>query len=194
MRGLPVDWTDAEKWKYLHIDALAVALCVTMTLGVYFIALEPLRDQHADQTVKQEQLKAERQKSLKMEASVMAAEARLAGLQEALVQSQVQLEPADGVNRRMAEINDLASKSGLRIDGVQLGEATRTSRCIAVPIRLAGSGTYRKCMAFLRQLKEAFPDTAVTEFDLSADPGRPGSAAAFWFQLVWHASPARAKK
>jgi len=59
----------------------------------------------------------------------------------------------------------------------------------AVPILIAGSGTYPNCAKFLHKLRHTFPDTAVRSFETTNNSASPDSpAATFQFELTWHAA------
>ena len=101
----------------------------------------------------------------------------------------LQLQPAAQINRRIAQVSDLAAKAGLKIDDIAPGTAVRGAQYDMIPIRLAGQGTYLKCVGFLSRLREALPDTGVSALELWSDPTDPDDAASFRFDFLWHAAP-----
>lgn len=180
---------DPKTWRCWRVDAAGLAACVAFTLLAYFAGIRPLLGKRADTSAKQVQLDARRRSCSELEASLIALKRQLAAAQQAMAESSVRLQPAHFVNQRVANIADLAAGSGLKIDDIQLGLSSSTSRYTVIPISLAGSGTYRTCMRFLHRLNQTFPDAAVSMFALSANPGDLAARAAFRFQLLWHAAP-----
>jgi len=181
---------DPKNWLCLRIDAVGAAGCVTFTLLIYFLGLAPLLDARTDLAAEQGTLSQQRQKSSHSEAAVAALKARLAEVEQALTKIQVRLHPARHVNQRIAQVAELAISNGLKIDDVQLGHSSGTSRYTSIPIALAGSGTYRTCTQFLHRLNQALPDTGVTVLELWGNPRSDIEAAAFRMELIWYAAPA----
>jgi len=179
---------DLKSWKGWPTDLTGAAACAALTLAAVFVGFVPLHGRHASLAERQERLKAQRQRSSAIERSVIATKGQLAEMQKALTQSELRLEPAERVNHRIARVTELAAGSGLKVHDVQLGASFSTERYTAVPISLAGAGTYRKCLGFLRALNQSFPDTAVKTFELSARPTTPAEAT-FRFELLWYAAP-----
>lgn len=178
-----------KSWKGWPTDLAGAGACVALTLAAVFLAFTPLRARHADLAAKQDRLNVRRRRSSGLERSVIAMKGQLAEAQKALAKSELQLESAERVNHRVARVTEVATGCGLKIHDVQLGRNSSTQRYTAVPICLAGVGTYRKCVVFLRKLNEAFADTGVKALELSAAPVAP-SEARFRFELVWYAAPA----
>ena len=181
---------DLRAWKLWRIDAAGAAACLVFTLLVYFAGIRPVLGKRAHAADNRVRLNAQRRKCSELASVVVALRRQLAATQKALASSTIRLQPPSRVNQRIAGIADLAAKSGLKIDATHLGPSSSTPRYTAVPITLAGTGTYRTCITFLRRLNQAFPDTCVTMSDLSANPADPTGEAAFRFQLLWYAAPA----
>jgi hypothetical protein len=85
----------------------------------------------------------------------------------------------------LAKITDLAGETHLSVTEVRPGSATDGRDFDAVPISIAGTGSYPACAAFLHRLRSEFPDTAVKSFRATqADGGN----AIFSFDLLWYTS------
>ncbi len=181
---------DLRAWKLWRIDAAGAAACLVFTLLVYFAGIRPVLGKRAHAADNRVRLNAQRRKCSELASVVVALKRQLEATQKALASNTVRLQPADRVNQRIAGIADLATESELKIDDIHLGTSSSTPRYTAVPITLAGTGTYRTCIAFLRRLNQAFPDTCVSMSDLSANPADLTGEAAFRFQLLWYAAPA----
>ena len=77
----------------------------------------------------------------------------------------------------------MANEAHLSVAEIRPGVATEGRDFDAVPISLAGTGTYPACAAFMHRLHDQFPDTAIRSF--RAGQG-DGTTASFSFDLVWH--------
>ena len=122
--------------------------------------------------------------------SAVRLKARLEKVERAMAKVRIRLYPARQVNQRIAQVTDLATSGGLKIDDVQLGRNSKAEHSTRVPICLAGSGTYLTCSQFLRELNRTLPDTGVTLLEMWGNPGSDIEAATFRLDLVWHAAPA----
>ena len=171
-----------------RIDLAAVGLLVGLTLILAVVPGWLLITRHR----RTEQLRldvATQQLLLKnLQDELAALDADLTAVEEATAQQAVQLSPADAVNAKLASLSDLAAESGLQIDQIRPGKAQPGQYYQTVPLHVAGVGTYRQCVRFLRQLKRLMPDTSAQSFDLAgnaADPMKPGT---FSFGLQWVAA------
>jgi Tfp pilus assembly protein PilO len=176
-------------WKLWRIDAVGGAACAVATLVFYFGGVAPLLQGQAELAGKQTQLQAQRRRASEQKAAIPALEYRLAELRRALEDSRVHLQPLERVNTRMAEIADAAGKSGLKLDDIQLGRTRSGPRYTTVDVLLAGSGTYRDCVGFLRRLNQTFLDTSVSVLELSGRPEEAPVVGSYRMQLVWYAAP-----
>ncbi|OPX21901.1 MAG: hypothetical protein B1H04_05835 [Planctomycetales bacterium 4484_123] len=187
MKGL-----DPKKLMCLRIDLTGVAACVVFTLLTYFLGLKPILADRARAVAARAALEAQQAKAVKLEASVLAVRARLVEVQQALTKTAVHLHPARRVNQRIAQVAELAAKSGLKVNDIRLGPSAATPRYVGIPILLAGTGTFQSCTRFLHQLNRALPDTGVTVLELQGNPKDEFQVAQFHFQLLWYAAPSDA--
>jgi Tfp pilus assembly protein PilO len=180
------------KWKTRHIDAAAIGLCVLIAVPFSFPRINPLMrppDYGAQQAA---QLAVLRSSTQAADKAVALQKARLAEMRADLARQTVPLQPARNVNRRLAELTDLAAGAGLEVSEIVPAAAVAGSRFDTVPIRIRGTGSYPTCAAFLCKLTRAFPDTSVNSFELSGEPDKPHAPAAFRVQLAWYATPSAA--
>src|SRR5262249_49651250 len=75
------------------------------------------------------------------------------------------------------------------IKGVEPGPIRQESRFQAMPLRLTGSGSYRGCVQFLHDLRDALHDTTIVDFRLTGTPEANASLITFDLNLCWYASP-----
>ncbi len=185
-----IDLKGLSAW---HIDAIGAGLCLLLTLGLYTMSISPLRAEQDALDDRRLELKAHQAKADKLSMTRIAVGEQLAGVKASVAEVKLELLPASQINGRIAAVGDLAAALGLKIDSIQPGEAISGSRYEMVPMTLAGSGTYAKCLAFIHELRKALPDTGVSALELSGNPsersGEKGSEARFRFELLWYAAP-----
>ncbi len=180
---------DLTKWEGRHLEVAGVAVCVALTLTVYLGGLRPLRQSHDALDGRREALSVLQTQAARLEAARVAIRHRLDGVRGALAVNPLQLKPVSSMNIHVASISALAVESGLQIDDVQTGSASEGVQCEAVPIYMAGGGTYRDCTAFLSRLRRAFPDTSVSSLELAGSVADPRAAGKFRVALEWYAAP-----
>jgi Tfp pilus assembly protein PilO len=175
--------------KHWKIDAAGVALVLGLALGPYVGYIGPLRDGHAQAAEQAKQLVAERTRTRDLENSIYGLKEQLDATQRAAASSELKLEPAGELNARLARLTDLASENSLRVDSVESGATTGHDRYATVSIRITGQGNYRDCTTFLRQLRAAMPDVAVTSVQMGSAAVTVDTPATFAFDLLWHTQP-----
>jgi len=184
-------------------DAAGMVVCVAASLGVYFFVLAPLMAQRSALESCRGELAIQSEKSAKLKASMSRLRNHLGAIQKELGRSQIKLEKASHINRRVAQINAFLADCELHVDQVQIspsheqrnrittdsslngrGCATR-QRCDLIPISISGKGGYKQCVAFLHKLYQAFPDISVAGFELRGNPASPEQLGTFRFELFW---------
>ena len=181
-------WT---RWEFRRIDAAGVALCAVGALLFYWASLRPVLHQRGSFAAQENYLNEQRRKIGEFGERVAAIRARFDEVNAALSENPIQLEQTDRVNNRIARLTDMGVASGLKIDEVWSGKITYGPQRASVPIHLSGGGTYRAWTAFMHQLRERFPDTAVDSFELKGNPGAQAAPAQFQISLIWWAAPSR---
>jgi Tfp pilus assembly protein PilO len=174
-------------WAFPEIDLAAVGVMVLGLVAFYFLTIMPERRHEQLRQERQRQLNAQQNEAAKLTVSSRKAGKDLAEARRELESSPVKLEPAAGINTRIAALTKLASASRLKLEQIQPGDPVSESRFWLVPISLTGSGAYRHWTDFLHCLPRDFPDTEVASFDLSGSPGEPGRATSFRVHLTWYA-------
>ena len=172
-----------------RLDAIAMGVCLLLAVAVFFIALKPTFDRETDR-LRQRNLTAQKHEQAEQAAATLhALRHNLMKFRQAAQQSAVRLQASSQLNQRLAEIADLATRSGLQVHEVQPGGIISGDRFETVPVQMAGEGSYQSCARFLSQLHEAFPDTGVSSLELTGSPAAPGQTAKFRMGLSWFAAP-----
>jgi Tfp pilus assembly protein PilO len=179
---------DLTKWRWWRIDAVGAAACAVLTLGLVMGGLRPMARRHEERVARQRQSADERANLARLDAALSASRRQLEDVQRALANCDLRLESTYGMNGRLAEISAFAAEVGLKVNEIQPGQATNGDYYCAVPIHMAGNGTYRQCAAFLHRLREQFPDTGVLWFELTGGDAKSLGLGAFRVELQWHAS------
>lgn len=179
---------DLTKWRCWQIDAVGVAACVALTLGLVLGGFRPMARRQEESRAQQEQLGEERTQLAKMNAALAASQRQLEDVQRVLARCRLRLESTAGMNHRLAGISAFAADVGLKVNEIQPGQATPGTYYHTVPIHLTGNGTYRQCTVFLHRLREQFPDTSVLWVELMGSGAEPSGMGLFRIDLQWHAS------
>lgn len=179
----------ALMFRWWRIDAIGLAACLSVTFVAYLTLVRPGFNEHAE---------SNRLRSQLAEKSVAVADARksLAALRTSLDQTlaavqelPLRLEPAAQVNRRLAQLADLAVEVGLELHQMQPDPARAGDRYDVVPIVLSGAGDYRRVTKYIRRIHDSFADIAVVDFDLTS--GNAGDKQTrFDLGLAWYTMPA----
>lgn len=175
-------------WRFMGIDAAGAGVLAAMTLGVYLLQIQPLLRAsrvHAAQAVL---LETQQRKLPDLKHSAQAFHTRLEATEKAIAATALQLLPARRLNERLAQLAELATQNGLRIDEIEPGKTTVNAQYETIAIRLSGKGGYRQCTQFLAALHSQMPDTNATAIHLAAGD-RPELAGTFTFNLLWHTAP-----
>ena len=183
MRGI-----DVTKLRPIHVDLAGAAVCLLLVLLGYLIGIRPLvvRQKYV---ADQEAILADRRRSAaKLVGTVTALQNRLAGVKKELSESPIKLRPANRINERIARVADLAADCGMKIDEIQPDKSFSTPRFQTVPIRVVGSGNFKACVKLLRTFRDAFPDTAISSFELKGNPRESATPARFQVELLWYAA------
>ncbi|MBU6413477.1 MAG: type 4a pilus biogenesis protein PilO [Planctomycetes bacterium] len=173
-----------------RVDIAGGLFCVAVTGVAYFTAIAPNATRREEQVRQQAEileLRTQLDQTTKFQRQLTA---QLAARHSDLEKTAIQLEPATSVNQRVSSLTTLAAQVGIVLDAVEPGSQNDASDFSRVPIKLSGKGTYAASATFLSQLKERFPDTAVSSMRLNSNPAAPSSVPTVWFDLVWYAAPA----
>jgi len=152
----------------------------------FYFGARPLVNRHAEFAEQQRELARRRRKASELSSAVISQERQLKSVRQALAGG-IKLETADRVNKRIAELTEVLTQCGLKVDDIHLGDITRTERYDMIPIRLMGAGGYKSCAVFLNRLARQVPDVAVTSFRIADNPGEKTRGGQFSCELRWHA-------
>ncbi len=172
-----------------QIHAAAAALFLALSVGGYLLGLRPAIADAALRQAHARELAERHRRAVELDQSLGQLKAQLSRLREDLDASPLRLQPADQINRRLADITRIATSCHLQFTQVQPGTLRAGRRHAVVPIELAGSGTYITFARFLRALHETNLDIGVSAFQITANPSQPGEPAAFRCQLLWYVQP-----
>jgi len=115
-----------------------VGVCVLIALPFSFARINPLMRPHDFGQQQESQLAVLRGSAHAAEAAIAAQKAHLGRLRTDLARQAVPLQPARDVNRRLAELTELAAGAGLEVSEILPAAALPGSRYDTVPIRIRG--------------------------------------------------------
>lgn len=180
-----------QRKAFWQVTAAGVTACLAATAGGYVLGVSPALDHLTERRANLDELATRRQKAIDLRADAAAAAKRLVDARREVADLPLRLEPASAVNRRLNRLAEAAAAAGVALNEMQPQPAADGRHYQTVPIRVAGTGSYPACAAFLHALRAQFPDTAVRSVDATnAAPGRTGNVATFRLELDWHTAPA----
>ncbi len=169
-----------------QIDLTALVVCAALTAAAYFFGIQPVFASQGLRAEQREQLNAGRAELTTLANTHQQLRLRRVNVQRERAENPLHLQPATHTNRRVTKLSELASACGLRVDRIQPGETRPGPRYGSKPIVLTGVGGFPKCVEFLRRLRETFPDTGVTHFDLNSDGVTGKALPTFAINLEWY--------
>jgi len=178
----------------LQMDIAALALCLGITAVGYLAVIQPILDVRATRRSERSELAAKQEQLTRHTITVSSLSKDLANLKKAAGElPAIQALPLQQSNQRLADLTHLAAQANLNVDELRTAAVVQCDRFQVVPIHLSGTGAFQKCSSFLHQVRQAFPDTAVSALTIARQPGMPAEDATFRIQLSWYAAaPGRA--
>lgn len=173
------------------IDALGIAVVAVMTAAVFLLAIDPALEHRHELQQRHEQLVEEQRHAAALARHAQDLRRRLDATQRMVERNPMRLESLRALNRRLSQMTELASDSGLRIEQIQPGRDIPGEHYHTVPIKLVGRGEFGASTRFLHRLHESFPDVAIASMSLTGQPERARAADApgFDLTLLWYAAP-----
>jgi len=171
-----------------HIDAIGAGVCLALTLGLYLAGIVPLMASHEEYAADEQALATEQDHARNLEASLRKVQTHLRAARRRAAENSVHLRPPAAAPLHVAQISRLATDAGLQIDDIQTGAPTPGPYATAVPVHLAGTGTFRACTRFLRRMRRALPDTCVLSIALNGKQNDTSGAATLTMDLTWYAT------
>lgn len=179
---------ESTKCNCRAVDAGGAAIVLALSALFYVTVVQPVMNQrHAAGTLAVRAAVSEQQAAA-LQVELQSTAAKLAEMRGGV--SGPTLEPVSALNRRLARIASLAAAHRLDLTAVHPAPAAPLSKYLAIPISLAGTGTFRHCVEFLHDLHEQLPDVSATAVNLNAAPSAHDSApvANFQLELRWYAT------
>jgi Tfp pilus assembly protein PilO len=170
-----------------QIDGAALLIGIAAAAAVWTMGISPTLEAREAQQLKRASLAPEEARRDALVRAIALQQEQLTTIRADRAANPVLLEPASRINHRLASLTELASDAGLEVE--QIAPGPPGAGASVVRLRLTGSGQFPDCSGFLSRLDEAFPDMAVTAFQLAGNPSEPSGQASFVFDLAWHAAP-----
>jgi hypothetical protein len=168
-------------------DIAGAVACVILSLAAYALVVVPARSLRTAGAEFDASLRSSRAKLVQLEHERDALAVEVNRVAAALASSRIDLRPLRALNARLAALVDAASRAGIEIQETRADEATPRGRFRAVPVHLAGTGTYPQVAHFLHVLHMEMPDVEVVTFELSGKSDADEGRATLVIDLVWYA-------
>lgn len=171
-----------------QIYGVGAAACAAWSLGAWLLFVSPALAQAREQANLRQTLFAGRQNAARIASELKLNQRDLATARASVSAMAIRLDSPEAINERIAGISNLASQCGLVIAEVRPGAAAPSPHFQAIPIHLAGTGSYPACAAFLHHLHQAFPDIGVQSLQaLNASSATEAPKIVVQFELTWYA-------
>lgn len=113
---------------------------------------------------------------------------RIEAVESQLRDVPLRVQPLSSLNRRYADIIQLAGRCGLRVSESRTEASRPETWFVRVPIRLEGRGPVNGVAMFFRQLREEIPDVEILGFQLTRVGGAEGPETMLTVDLAWYAA------
>ncbi|MFA9476851.1 type 4a pilus biogenesis protein PilO [Phycisphaerales bacterium AB-hyl4] len=171
------------------IDGVGVAMCLALTGLLYAVGVHPLLEQRREQQALSREVVTEQDEVAMLTASLMEVRRKYVQVQREVADNALRLEPLSALNRRVAELTEMARGAGLAVNGVRPGRATTNEHYRTVPVQVAGDGSFYAVERFLKQLYEQMPDVGVWSLQLERRGSDLEMDPQYQIDLVWYAAP-----
>lgn len=172
-----------------QIDAVGVIGMVAISALVYGLGINPLLERHALSIHQQQEMTRIREKANESQKILTDLQKQSTAAARQLEASPLRLQPVTLLNQRLALVTDLAMQGGATLDDLQPGKSSAGSRFDALPIHVAGTGSFPAFTALMHRLHMEFPDTGVSTFEMSGTPQEDPTKAKFSVELLWYTEP-----
>ncbi|MHC4992901.1 MAG: type 4a pilus biogenesis protein PilO [Planctomycetota bacterium] len=172
-----------------HVHVAGGVACALLTVLAFVTMVLPVRRQQVELSELKTQLRGRQEAAAKLRSQRQLLVDRTTEARELLEVSEVQLEPLQNLNARLADITLLVGATGMTIHETELGGSSSEQQYQTVQIRIAGTGSYSQCADFLHRLRGSMPDIGVESFDMTGNPRDLTGTPKFRFDLVWYAAP-----
>jgi Tfp pilus assembly protein PilO len=173
-------------YKGWQIDVAGAAVCIVLTIGAYLLGVAPALHRSAQVQEMAHLVEVQRAEAADLARSRDQLKQHLHRMQTMLDQAAFRLEPISRLNPYLAQLTDLATRSGMALHEIKPGKPSRSQYYRSTPIRLSGSGSYRSCAVFLHNIRDEFSATRVSSFQLAALNNSPNPEARITLELTWH--------
>jgi hypothetical protein len=175
--------------RWSRIDAAGIGACAAISLLWYLITISPLLEQRSRTADLRHQIREQQEKAEQLRTAMASAQRQWEAVREELAASEVQLDSAAHINRRIAALTEFFTDCTLHIDDVQTGRISSGPQCDLVPITIVGRGPYSQCVRFLHGLCSTFPDMSVMRIEFRGAPAPAAQPEHFRFEMFWYAAP-----
>jgi len=175
-----------SSFKHTDVDTIACTVALAIAGAAFWIGVKPAL--HSEEDTRRlgsqmqesnQQLEEARSQYRKVRQEINTCRARLAEL--AIV-----LDAPDQLAARQDEVSRVFSEAGLSINQLSVGTVERGDLLDVIPFRLSGSGAFPDVVATMHTIREAFPDMAVTIFQIGSAGGAGGEGVGFSFDIAWY--------
>jgi type IV pilus assembly protein PilO len=129
-----------------------LAICAALTAGNFFIFISDIEDRITTQQIKQAQLEQQLAEKRAIAQNLNERRREMDQLEQKLADALTQLPENKDIDELLAQMNDVAKKSGLDIAKVEPGAEVPATFFAKIPIKVGVSGNYHELGIFLQEV------------------------------------------
>jgi len=181
----PVPATPKEPGSLKTVHAAAVCALLAIVGAGYAWGIRPVQAAQAERVALLEAVGAAEGDVRRLGAVARGASAEVQRLRDAAELTPMRLDAANSINRRVAQLTEVAEGLRLKLDGVRPQPPEPMRYYQRVPLKVTGFGRFDQCVAFLDAV-HAMNDVTVDVWSLAAEPEDREPVARLRCTLVWH--------
>lgn len=171
------------------VDAAGAVMCLALTGLLYAVGVHPMLEQRRERQALEQEVIAQRHELGSVTSTLMDVRRQYLSVQRAVADNALRLESLGALNRRVAELTQMAREAGLDVEGVRPGRANESEHYRTVPVQVNGRGSFFAIARFLSELHREMPDVGIWSLQLDHAAIGADSEPMFTVQLIWYAAP-----
>jgi|GEM_PF-3590064 len=176
----------AQKFQHKRVDLVGAACAVFILFGAFWVGVRPMLHSWDDVKRLTGQVMGSRAQLESVQLEHRALQRSIGIAETGLSSLALELDSSDQLASRQEGIGSVLRAAGVKVEQLTVGAVQPGELLDVVPLRISGTGPSPKVAAAMHQLRERFPDLAVTSFRINSG-GKAGSQqVSFGFDLAWY--------
>ncbi|MFG0243771.1 MAG: hypothetical protein ACF8R9_13375 [Phycisphaerales bacterium JB054] len=176
----------AQRFRHNQVDAIGAACALFILFGAFWVGVRPMLHSWDDVKRLTGQVVGSREQLQNVQAEHRALQRSIGVAESGLRSLALELDSSDQLASRQEGIGSVLRAAGVTVEQLTVGAVQPGELLDVVPLRISGSGPSPKVAAAMHQLRERFPDLAVTSFRINASGKADSQQVTFGFDLAWY--------